>query len=277
MSSYERVEDLPGSARQDLADWLLTLADNKSVLGLRYAEWCVAAPELEADVTISAMAQYELGHARLLRGALGDLAEDPCTEDRNTDPSGWRCLPALDRPAPSWTELVVINALVDNLLTVNMAAAAQGGVRFLAQRLRKAVSEEHYHSLHAKAWFERLLTGPSAIVERVQRATDEIWPQCLAWFGPDDGDNSLDRLAAVGVLDVGAEELRKRFLVRTVPLFDGAVSVPVQFDDDTSSVRAQIDWQGWNPASRRHGTPDFDDASFAMLTGAHARAMGVHD
>ncbi len=277
MSTTDRVEDLPGSIRQDLADWLLTLADNKRVLGLRYGEWCVGAPELEADVTISAMAQYELGHARLLRGVLGDLPEDPRDGARRTEPSTWRSLPALDRPAPTWTELVVINALVDNLLTVNLQAAAQGGIKVLSQRLRKVVSEEHFHSLHAEAWFERLLSGPDTIVERLQRATDAVWPQCIAWFGPDGVDNSLDRLAAGGVLDAGAAELRSRFLAKTVPLFQGAVRIPVEQSDGAWKMIAEIDWDGWSEASRRHGSPDFDQASFAMITGAHARAMGVHD
>src|SRR5919109_1008978 len=51
---------------------LSSLADNKYVLGRRYAEWCTGAPMLESAVAAAAMAQDELGHARsfypLLRG-----------------------------------------------------------------------------------------------------------------------------------------------------------------------------------------------------------------
>ena len=41
-----------------------SLADNKSALGRRYAEWAVSAPTLESAVAAAAMAQDELGHAR---------------------------------------------------------------------------------------------------------------------------------------------------------------------------------------------------------------------
>ena len=34
---------------------------------------------------------------------------------------------------------------------------------------------------------------------------------------------------------------------------------------------------GWDPTSRRTGKANFDAESFAMMTGAHARAMGVTD
>jgi len=33
-----------------LADLILSIADNKQMLGLRYAEWATRAPSLEADI-----------------------------------------------------------------------------------------------------------------------------------------------------------------------------------------------------------------------------------
>ena len=49
-----------------LLNLLLQLADNKYVLGKRYAEWVNSAPMLEAAVAAAAMTQDELGHARSL-------------------------------------------------------------------------------------------------------------------------------------------------------------------------------------------------------------------
>ena len=276
MLQYDRFDQVPEPARQPLADWLLALADNKRVLGLRYAEWATGAPELEADVTVAAMAQYELGHARLLRGVLGDLAEDPRTPGRATNPAEWRSLPALDRPAPSWIEVVALNALVDGLLSVNLASAAAAGLTPLAQRLRKAVAEERYHNLHAVSWVGRLLDGPDDTVARLQAAFESAWPECVAWFGPQE-DNGLDLLAEVGVLDAGAADLRQRFLEATAGSLDGRLSLPVERVGSNWRLATVIDWKGWNESTRRHGDPDFDAESFAMITGAHARAMGVED
>lgn len=266
MSTYESFTDVPAALRQDLADWLLAVADNKRVLGLRYAEWCTGAPELEADVAISAMAQYELGHARLLRGILNDLDEDPRDERRKSDPGTWRSLPALDRPASDWVEVVALNGLVDALLTIHLEAAVAGNVRPLAQRLRKAVAEEHYHGMHAVAWLDRILDGPRELGVRLADHVRRVLPQCLAFCGPP-ADNALDRLAEAGILDAGGEQLRERFRERVVPALDGRVRL-----DEVA-----VDWEGWNAESRRHGVASFDEPSFAMLTGAHAHAIGIDD
>jgi phenylacetate-CoA oxygenase PaaI subunit len=273
---YERTDDLPAEIRQDLADWLLTIADSKSLLGLRYAEWATGAPELEADVTISAMAQYEMGHARLLLGVLARMDEDPRTAARSTDMEMWRNIASLDRPAPSWIEVVVLNGLVDALLTVNLQAAMNGNVAQVANRLRKAVSEEEYHTLHAQAWFERMWLAPPEIVERFSDAIRATWADCLTWFGPVGADNSLDRLAAAGFLDGDAATMRQRFVAMTMPLMQG-LDLGANAEGDGWVIAGEPDLDGWDPASRRLSPPDFDEGSFAMLTGAHARAMGVED
>jgi phenylacetate-CoA oxygenase PaaI subunit len=276
MQQYDSFDQLDPAVRADLARWMLTIADNKQLLGFRYAEWCVGAPELEADVAISAIAQYELGHARLLNGQLARMQEDPRGDDRSTSPGAWTSMAALDRPAADWTELIAINGLIDNMLTVNLAAATAGGLRPLARRLSKAVSEEHYHSLHARAWFDRLLGGPAEIVERLNACVEEIWPQCIAWFGPEK-DNALDRLASAGVLDAGAAELRDRFLEVTDELIVSPLGVPAERQESGWKVLAEIAWEGWNPTSRRHGVPEIDAESFSVLSGEYARELGVAD
>ena len=273
---YERTEDLSAELRQDLADWMLAIADSKSLLGLRYAEWSTGAPELEADVTISAMAQYEMGHARLLLGVLTKMDEDPRTDARDTEMAPWRSMASLDRPAPSWIEVVALNGLVDALLTVNLEAAMNGNVAPVANRLRKAVSEEEYHTLHAQAWFERMWTAPPEIVDRFKEAIRVTWSDCLAWFGPAAADNNLDRLAAAGILDGDAATLRGRFVAMTMPLMQD-LDLGASASGDDWVLHTEPDLEGWDPATRRLSPPEFDEASFAMLTGAHARAMGVED
>ena len=50
MTEIASPEDLSAEARQSLANWLMAMSDTKHLLGLRYAEWCTGAPELEADI-----------------------------------------------------------------------------------------------------------------------------------------------------------------------------------------------------------------------------------
>ena len=261
-------EELSAEPRQSLANWLMAMSDTKHLLGLRYAEWCTGAPELEADIASSAMAQFELGHARVLRGVLGDLAEDPRDGTRDTDRGAWFSAAALDRPFAGWVELVVANALIDTLLTVNLRSAQEGGYRPLTQRLRKVLAEEEYHAIHAGAWIHRLAAGPESTAIPLRVVVNAVWGECLAWFGPEAG-NGLDELHSAGVLADDAAGLRQRYIDTVAPLFE---ETSLQL-----APPAHTDWEGWNAASRRHGIPAFDERCFAMVTGAKTRAMGVRE
>jgi ring-1,2-phenylacetyl-CoA epoxidase subunit PaaC len=65
---------LPRNAAQQTAlpirDLILIMADSKRLLGTRYAEWILGAPELETGIACASMAQDEWGHARLLYALL---------------------------------------------------------------------------------------------------------------------------------------------------------------------------------------------------------------
>lgn len=268
MSEIAAAGALDTEQRLILANWLTAMSDTKHLLGLRYAEWCTGAPELEADIAASAMAQFELGHARVLRGVLSDLPEDPRDERRDTEMATWFSIATLDRPFADWTELVVCNALVDTLLTVNLRSAMDGSFRPLTQRLRKVLAEEAYHGVHAGAWIGRLASGPDAARTRLREVVDRVWEDCLVWFGPATG-NGLDELHKAGVLGDDAAGLRAAYVRTVTPMFVGTGLELAEHE--------VIDGGDWNPASRRSGVPAFDERCFAMITGAKTRALGVRD
>ena len=84
-----------------LSDLVLSIADNKQMLGLRYAEWATRAPSLEADIAAAAMGLDDLGHSRVLYGCLEPLGEDPRSPERETDPGSLRSLPYFDSHGPN--------------------------------------------------------------------------------------------------------------------------------------------------------------------------------
>ena len=57
-----------------LSDLVLSIADNKQMLGLRYAEWATRAPSLEADIAAAAMGLDDLGH--ILERRVDEHADD---------------------------------------------------------------------------------------------------------------------------------------------------------------------------------------------------------
>jgi len=96
-----------------LGSLVLSLADNKQLLGLRYAEWATRAPSLEADIAAAAMGLDDIGHSRVLLGCLEPLGEDPRQADRENDAGAYLNLPYLDQPWTSWAQFVAANAVLD--------------------------------------------------------------------------------------------------------------------------------------------------------------------
>src|ERR671936_1156054 len=185
-----------GRNMRDLSDLVLSLADNKQMLGLRYAEWATRAPSLEADIAAAAMGLDDLGHARVLYGCLEPLGEDPRGPQRENDAASYLNLAYFDDPWTDWNQFVAANAVLDNAFTLMVQACVEGSVEVLQQRLRKMLMEERYHYLHGRSWFRAGL--PSSPL-------DEAWREAIEWFGPPDGE--VQSLHRDGVLSMGPNEL----------------------------------------------------------------------
>jgi len=223
-----------------LSDLVLSIADNKQMLGLRYAEWATRAPSLEADIAAAAMGLDDLGHSRVLYGCLEPLGADPRGRDRETDPASLRALPYFDQPWTSWAQFVAANAILDTAFTAMIEACVNGSVEVLQQRLRKMLMEERYHFLHGRSWLKSgIEAGP----------LDEAWRQAIEWFGPPDGEAATFR--EEGRLSMGPAELR------------------VHLEDQlgVKAARITVDWKTWDPVRRRSRPGAIDESTFAMLRG----------
>ena len=223
-----------------LSGLVLSIADNKQMLGLRYAEWATRAPSLEADIAAAAMGLDDLGHSRVLYGCLDPLGEDPRTANRETDPASLSALPYFDEPWSSWAHFVAANAILDTAFTVMVEACVNGKVEVLRHRLRKMLTEERYHFLHGRSWLRSgIERGP----------LDEAWKQAIEWFGPPDGDTA--GLHKEGKLSMGPVELKARLEERV----------------ETKAPAIRLDWNGWDPIRRRTRPGAVDDLTFGMLRG----------
>src|ERR1700736_628115 len=135
-----------------LSDLVLSIADNKQMLGLRYAEWATRAPTLEADIAAAAMGLDDLGHSRVLAGCLPELGPDPRGPERETDPAAYRNVAFLDDTWTEWEQFVAANAVLDTAFSVMIESLVEGEVEVLRIRLRKMLAEERYHFLHGRSW-----------------------------------------------------------------------------------------------------------------------------
>ena len=223
-----------------LSDLVLSIADNKQMLGLRYAEWATRAPSLEADIAAAAMGLDDLGHSRVLYGCLEPLGEDPRGPDRESDAGSLRSLPYFDEPWAEWGQFVAANSVLDTAFSVMIEACVEGSVEVLRHRLRKMLMEERYHFLHGRSW---LRSGID--VEPLHRA----WREAVEWFGPPGGETA--QFYKDGSLTMGPAELHARLEERL----------------ETRGPEMTIEWKDWDPVRRRGRPGAIDDRTFAMLRG----------
>jgi len=216
-----------------------SLADNKSALGRRYAEWAVSAPTLESAVAAAAMAQDEMGHARStypVLKALGVEAGDEGLEGR-----GHR-LALLDGELPDWMAFIAANLLVDGVLTTFVAACVDSSVAPMAQRARKILQEEGSHRVHAEAWARRLCRAGAGQRDALVARLHETWEHAGPWMGPND-DPGVRAALEHGMFARDPAAQREQVRAWLVALL-AAEGVAIALDEPS-------DWSRWDAERRR--------------------------
>src|SRR5574337_462646 len=83
---------VPEELRSTLQELLLSVADDKFLLGHRNADWTGLAPILEEDIAFSALAQDDLAHAQALYELVTELTGDePNRLAYGRRPEEYRC------------------------------------------------------------------------------------------------------------------------------------------------------------------------------------------
>jgi ring-1,2-phenylacetyl-CoA epoxidase subunit PaaC len=227
-------------------DLILVLADSKRLLGMRYAEWILGAPALEAGIACASMAQDEWGHGRLLYALLKEFGDDVEKLEHGREPPEYRNIELLDDSPESWVDLVIINALVDTALSVQLDALRNADHAPLRQRVGKILDEEEFHAAHGAAWLKRIAAATGETRQLVQNAVDRTLPVILRWFGPQ------------------GDALRATFLKRVQPLLATA---------NVSANVGQLEFNGFDEASRRSHNRGPDAATIARIRGDKNRAF----
>ena len=228
-----------------VANLLLVLGDNKYWLGRHLSEWAVGSPSLEVGVACAAVAQGELGQARVLYPLLGELGfdgpVDPAERSRAYRVS------ALDRPFPTWPHAVAALLLVDAAATVMLEALAGGGYAALARRVPRMLEEEAFHREFAEGRVTELVGLPSGR-RQLQAPRRRVPPRAAVLVRPA-GEPGVEALRERGVLGHDNRELRRRYLERVGPVLDGAgIERGRPADED-------LPWERWNPLQRRLEPP----------------------
>ena len=71
------MDRIPDELKQPLVELLLSVADDKFILGHRNADWTGLAPIIEEDIAFSSLTQDEISHAAALRSSNVSLSKSP--------------------------------------------------------------------------------------------------------------------------------------------------------------------------------------------------------
>jgi phenylacetate-CoA oxygenase PaaI subunit len=236
-----------------LLNLLLQLADNKYVLGRRYAEWVNSAPLLEAAVAAAAMTQDELGHARSIYPLFRTFPDAPPVLKKEEDRADLINITFLDAPFTHWTEFVATVFLFDQALSVVFEAARNSVFEPLKQRADKILQEERFHAMYGATWLRSLSRPGTQARAEMEQTLARMWPEVLCWLGRPE-DKYQQHALAEGLLNDDVETLRQKFLQRVAPLLQELdYDLPVTFDEQQNrwQLSQELPWDRWNPRTRR--------------------------
>ncbi|WP_374347101.1 1,2-phenylacetyl-CoA epoxidase subunit PaaC [Chitinimonas sp.] len=163
---------------QQLADYVLRLADNALILSQQLCAWCGHAPTLEEDLALSNVALDLLGQARLWLQYAGSQSVPPRSEDELAywrDAQSFRNVLLVEQPNGNFADTQVRQFLFDSwhcLLLRDLSDSADKQIAAIAAKARKEAS---YHLRRSSEWVVRLGDGSALSHGYAQNALDHCW------------------------------------------------------------------------------------------------------
>jgi len=230
------VGALSDDVKSALSRQILSIADGKRLLGIRYSDWLLGAPSIEAGIAMSSMCQDEWGHARLLYAMLKDLGHDPVVVEHERSAEDYANPDSLDGDFTDWAGVVAAILLLDGALSVAIQAFSEGDFEKARTRGPKMIAEETFHHDMGVAWFHRFSTANDEARARLQAAAKSELPRLIAWLDPQ--DVAARTLVDAGLMLSGAE-LVKRYETKVGSLVEliGVDFASIQADRSDWDVR----------------------------------------
>lgn len=232
MTDFLDVDGLNQDQQAALERLLLSLADTKRLMGIRYSDWTIGAPSIEAGISVSSMAQDEWGHARLLYSMFKGLGKDPTPLEQDRAAADYASVGELDEEMTDWATLVAAMVLVDGALSAMLGSFSDGIFEVARQRIPKMLAEEEFHASLGAAWFKRLAAAEGDAHDLLRAAAERMLPGLLAWTGADDAP--MKTLEGLGV--IGAPDDRLAAFRASVADLTGLVGI------DVGAVAPSTEW-----------------------------------
>ncbi len=189
------MNELPDDLREPFVELLLSIADDKFVLGHRNSDWTGLAPILEEDIAFSSLAQDELAHAsalyQLAAGLRGTSADKIAFGRR---PEEYRCAELVELSDEfDWAVALARSWLCDHFDAVRLDRLAHSVYQPAAQLAVRLAAEERIHVEHADGWIARLGRAGGEARTRLQAGINRLMGIARSLLEPPAGVEKLER------------------------------------------------------------------------------------
>ncbi len=202
------MDNITSELKTPLVELLLSIADDKFVMGARNSDWTGLAPILEEDIAFSALAQDDIAHAAALYEFVGQLTgEGPDHVAYGRSPEAYRNAQLVELYDEfDWAVAIARQFYCDHFEEIRFTRLRRSSCTDLAQIADRIRIEQRLHTGHADAWVVRLCKGTEESRERMQAALAKLAPQACMLFEPTDGVAKLEAADLFPKLDFDSFE-----------------------------------------------------------------------
>jgi ring-1,2-phenylacetyl-CoA epoxidase subunit PaaC len=190
---YTMSIDVPHNLKAPLMQLLLSIADDKLLLGTRNSDWTGLGPILEEDIAFSHLAQDEIAHAQAFYELAAELSSRKADDiAMGRPPREFRSAAIVEVPDEfDWATALARKLFCDHFDLLRLERMAKSEWKPLRDLASRIADEERVHVVHTDNWVMRLGRGGTEARQRMQKAIDALAPIAATLFEPFDGLKSL--------------------------------------------------------------------------------------
>ena len=255
IDSGEMIEPkdwMPERYRKQLLRMMSQHAHSEVVGMLPEGNWITRAPSLMRKVSLLAKVQDEAGHGLYIYCGAETLGMDRKEMIEQLHAGKAKYSSIFNYPTLTWADIGAIGWLVDGAAIVNQTMLAKSSYGPYSRAMVRICKEENFHHRQGYQIMAILATGTPEQKEMAQDALNRFWWPSLMMFGPSDKNspNSAELLAWKVKLHSN-DELRQRFIDRTVPQADAlGLKIPddkLIYNKETRHYEfGEINWEEFN-------------------------------
>jgi ring-1,2-phenylacetyl-CoA epoxidase subunit PaaC len=187
------MTDLAPIHREPFAAVLLSIADDKLILGHRNSDWTGVAPLLEEDIAFSSLAQDDMAHAQALYELAGELLDKSADQLAfGRPPEDFLCASIVELPDEyDWAVAIARQFFCDHFDLMRLERLSRSSYKPLADLAGRLHAEQRVHVEHVSSWIRHLGNGTDESRARLQKALDLLAPHAAQLFEPVPGEDAL--------------------------------------------------------------------------------------